>query len=44
LPEDDEMTPAERSELLASIEQGLAEAERGELIPADEVLRRLRET
>ena len=34
--------PAERSALRASIEKGLAEADRGLAIPADEALRRLR--
>jgi hypothetical protein len=42
LTEEDEMTPEERAELLASIDRGLDQAARGEGIPAEEVLRRLR--
>ena len=44
LGDDDEMTPEERAELLTSIDRGLEEADRGELIPAEEFLRRLRAT
>ena len=40
--DDDDMTPEERAELDASIDRGLEQAARGELIPAEEVLRRLR--
>jgi len=39
---EDEMTPEERAELLASIDRGLEQASRGETVPAEEVLRRLR--
>ena len=42
MTEEDEMTPEERAELLASIDRGLDQAARGEGIPAEEVLRRLR--
>jgi len=42
--DDDEMTPEERAEIEASIDVGLEQAARGELMPADEVLRRLRST
>ena len=42
--DDDEMTPEERTELMASIERGLQEVERGETISADELMRRLRAT
>jgi hypothetical protein len=42
LSEEDEMTPEERAELLASLDRGLDQAGRGEGIPAEEVLRRLR--
>jgi hypothetical protein len=42
LAEDDQMTPEERAEIEAEIDVGLAEAARGEGIPADELLRRLR--
>ena len=37
-----DMDPGEREALEASIARGLAEADRGEGIPADEFLRRLR--
>jgi predicted transcriptional regulator len=40
--DEDEMTPEERADLLASIDRGLEQAARGEGIPAEEVLRRLR--
>lgn len=42
LSDEDEMTTEERAELLASIDRGLEQAARGEGIPAEEVLRRLR--
>jgi len=42
--EEEEMTPEEWAELKASINRGLEEAARGELISADELRRRLRET
>ena len=42
LNEEDEMTAEERAELLTSIDRGLEQAERGEGITAEEVLRRLR--
>ena len=38
----DEMSPEEQAELEASIDRGIAQMERGEGIPAEEVLRRLR--
>ena len=38
----DDMTPEERAELEASIDRGLEQAARGEGIPAEEMLRRLR--
>ena len=38
----DEMTPEERAELEASIDRGLEQAARGDGIPAEEMLRRLR--
>lgn len=38
----DDMDPAERAALEASIARGLEEADRGEAMPADEFLRRLR--
>ena len=41
---DDEMSSEERAEVEASIELGLEQAARGETVPLDEVLRRLRET
>ena len=37
-----DLTPQERARLDAAIEQGLAEADRGEGIPAEEVIRQLR--
>jgi len=40
--DDDEMTPEERAELDASIDRGMEQAERGEGIPAEEFMRRLR--
>ena len=40
--DDDDMTPEERAELDASIDRGLEQAARGEGIPAEEMLRRLR--
>ena len=42
LGDEDEMTPEERADLLASIDRGLEQAARGEGIPAEDVLRRLR--
>ena len=39
---DDMMNAAESAALEAAIDEGLAQADRGEAIPADEVLRRLR--
>ena len=42
VPVDELLDPAELSALRASIEKGLAEADRGLAIPADEALRRLR--
>ncbi len=44
LGDDDDMSPEERAEVEASIEVGLQQAARGETVPLDEVLRRLRET
>lgn len=42
-PVDDlELTPEERARLNAAIETGLAQIERGEGIPAEDVIRRLR--
>lgn len=42
-PADDlDLTPEERVRLDAAIERGLAQLERGEGIPAEEVIRRLR--
>jgi hypothetical protein len=38
----DDMTPEERAELDASIDRGLEQAARGEGLPAEEFLRRLR--
>jgi hypothetical protein len=40
--EGDDMSPEERAELDASIERGMAQAEHGEGISAEEMLRRLR--
>jgi hypothetical protein len=40
--DDDDMTPEERAELDASIDRGMEQAARGEGIPAEEVLARLR--
>ena len=40
--DEDDMTPEERAELDASIDRGLEQAARGEGIPAEEGLRRLR--
>lgn len=40
--EGDEMDDAERAALEASIERGLEEAKAGKLIPAEEVLKKLR--
>jgi len=42
LTDDDEMTPEERAEIEADIDVGLEQAARGEGIPAEEFLRRLR--
>jgi hypothetical protein len=42
LTDDDEMTPEERAEIEADIDAGLEQAARGEGIPAEEFLRRLR--
>jgi hypothetical protein len=41
LPVDD-MDDEERAALMASIERGLAQVDRGDCIPAEEALRRLR--
>jgi predicted DNA-binding antitoxin AbrB/MazE fold protein len=40
--DDDELSPEEHAEALASIERGLEQAARGETSPAEDVLRRLR--
>lgn len=40
----DDMDEAERAALDASIDEGLAQADRGETISADELMRRLRAT
>jgi len=42
VPIDDAMDAEERAALMASIERGLAHVDRGEGIPAEEALRRLR--
>ncbi len=42
VPIDDVVDPSERAALEASIARGLAEAERGETVPADEAMQRLR--
>jgi predicted transcriptional regulator len=42
--DDDDMTPEERAEIEASIDRGLEQAARGEMITADELLRRLKAT
>ena len=42
--DDDEMTPEERADLEAAIDRSIEQADRGETIPAEEVLRRLRAT
>lgn len=42
VPIDDAMDAEERAALMASIERGLAQVDRGEGIPAEEALRRLR--
>ena len=44
LGDEDEMTPEDRAEVLASIDRGLEEAARGETISAEELWRRLRAT
>jgi hypothetical protein len=40
--DDDDLSPEERAEMLASIDRGLEQAARGEGSPAEDVLRRLR--
>lgn len=42
VPVDDLMDASERAALEASIARGLAEADRGEAIPSEEAMRRLR--
>ena len=42
--DDDDMTPEERAELEASIDRGLEQAARGEMITAEELMRRLKAT
>jgi len=44
LAAEEDMTEEERAEVLSSIDRGLEEAQRGEMIPADELIRRLRKT
>ena len=40
--DEDDMSPEERAEIDASIDRGIDQMERGEGIPADELLRRIR--
>jgi len=40
--EEDDLTPEERAELDAELEAAIEEADRGDVIPAEEVLRGLR--
>jgi hypothetical protein len=42
LSEADDLSPEEHADLEASLERGLAQAEKGEGSPAEDVLRRLR--
>lgn len=42
--DDGDMTPEERAEVEASIDRGLEQAARGEMITADELIRRLKAT
>ena len=41
---EDEMTPEERAELESSIDRGLEQAARGEMISSEELIRRLKAT
>jgi predicted transcriptional regulator len=42
IDEEDEMSPGERADLDAELDAAIEEADRGEVIPAEEVLRELR--